>query len=80
MVLQGETGSVRTNALEGTIRAKNGILTDTMTKHSNTSAVLPMVTQVRIVRIDEAEMVLKWDVTAGTESATNEVVFRRIGR
>ncbi len=80
LVTQGESGPTRTNALEGTFQIKDGILTDTVTKHSNTNAVLPMITRARIVRIDEGEMVLKWDLAEGVESATNEVVFRRLGK
>jgi hypothetical protein len=80
LVTQRESGPTRTNALEGTFQIKDRVLLDTVTKDSNTNAVLPMITRARIVRIDEGEMILKWDMAEGVESATNEVVFRRLGR
>lgn len=80
LVTQRESGRVQTNTLEGTFQAEEGVLTDTVTKHSNTNAVLPMIARARIVRLDDAEMILKWDLAEGIEAPTSEVVFRRLGR
>jgi hypothetical protein len=49
-------------------------------KHNNTNAVLPMISRAHIVQIDQSQMILKWDTAEGVESATNEVVFRKLGR
>jgi len=80
IVRQGASGTTRTSDMEGNFQIQDGMLIDTMTKHSNTNAVLPTSTRTRIVRIDAREMVLKWESIEGEHSPTNDVVFRRIGK
>jgi hypothetical protein len=74
----GTSGSLRTNDLEGTMRVSAGMLIDTMTKHSNTNAVLPMSSRGRIVRFDGRELVLKWVPNQEMIFPTSDVVFRRV--
>jgi hypothetical protein len=65
-------GSIRTTRCEGIVEIKDGVVTDTMTKDSNTNALLPVSSPMRIVRIDERQLVLAWNFP------TNEVIFRRV--
>jgi hypothetical protein len=80
VVVHSESGPTRTVKIEGTLQVRDGVLIDTMTKHSNTNAVLPMSTRRRIVRIDEREMIVNWDSSLGLVSGTNELVLRRVGK
>jgi hypothetical protein len=64
---------LRKSGLEGTFQVKDGVLIDTMTKNSNTNAVLPMISRYRILRADDRELVLE----SKTSYSTNEVIFRK---
>ena len=60
--------------IEGTLEVRDGFVIDTMTKHSQTNAPVPVTNRQRIVRMDSREMVLNsphsWE--------TNLLVFRKI--
>jgi hypothetical protein len=78
IVTQGASGTTRTSDIAGNFQIRGGMLIDTMTKHSNTNAVLPTSMPTRIARIDDREMVLKWESIEGEHSPTNDVVFRKV--
>ena len=80
VVAHGESGVIRTADIEGKFQVRDGVLIDTMTKHSNTNAVLPRSTRARIVRINDREMVLNSESLGGQVSPTNDVVFRKVGK
>src|SRR6266446_4444592 len=44
VVAHGDSGVIRTADIEGKFQVRDGVLIDTMTKHSNTNAVLPRST------------------------------------
>ena len=63
--------------IEGTFQVKDGVLIDTMTKHSQTNAPVPTTFHERIVRMDRREMVLS-DESYLQNTATNTVVWRKV--
>lgn len=67
----------RTGNLAGTFEIKDGVLTDTMTKYSNTNLAPPMISRARVIRMDGRELVVKWEPVEGLEYPTNEVVFQK---
>jgi major membrane immunogen (membrane-anchored lipoprotein) len=70
-VVQHQDGSYRTHItgftdgsvhiLEGTMLAKDGVLIDTITNDNRTNEPVPRSSRVRIVRLNDHEMVLRWD-------------------
>jgi len=68
------TSGVLTGAIEGRYEINRGTLIDTMTKHSNTNAVLPSVSRAQIIRLDDQELVTQ------CEGMTNEIVMRKESR
>jgi hypothetical protein len=80
VIFQGQwDGVTRTSNLAGTFEVRDGILIDTMRKHSNTNAVLPRISRAHIVRFDERELVLKEEANNQQDVPTNEVGFRKVG-
>lgn len=70
-------GIMRTQDMGGRVKFTNGVLVDMTTRHSQTNAQLPMISRLRIVRLDDREMVLnEWSSDTG-ELLTNEYVYRR---
>lgn len=68
----------RTFSLAGYMKIRGGFLIDTMTKHSNTNAVLPTIFTNRIVRMNDTEIVMRMDTNAGSYMpSTTEIVFRK---
>lgn len=53
--------SVRNDRVSGSIQIKQGMVIDTVTKHSNTNAVLPWISRGRIIRFDDGELVVEWE-------------------
>jgi hypothetical protein len=77
VVVEGQSG-IRTADMEGRLQVKDGMLFDTMTKHSNTNAVLPRTDRSRIVRMSGRETVIHWESNQDMVVPTNDVVFRRV--
>jgi len=71
-VSQLTDNGIRTFELEGTWLIKDGILTDTITKHSNTNTHLPIVSRDLIIRLDDQELIVK-----AKERPELQVVFRK---
>jgi hypothetical protein len=74
IIRHGPSNAVRTTEMEGTFQVKDGVLNDTMTTHSNTNAPVPVGSRMRIVRMDNREMVLTYQ----DFYQTNTTVFRRV--
>jgi len=55
--------------VEGTFHLKDGMLIDTVLKHSNANAVLPMITRSRVLRIDSREKVCALGAESGNSWA-----------
>jgi hypothetical protein len=70
--------NVTVGGSEGSLIAKNGVLTDTMTKNSNTNVQTPQVVQWQIVHLDERELVMssKFNTDKGAFVKTYEKVER----
>ncbi len=73
-----EATVVRSNVTQrfsesGTILAKDGVLIETMTRHSSTNARVPLVNRKRIVRLDDRELVVQYEERPDLEPFT----FRR---
>jgi hypothetical protein len=78
VVLQSRwDGVTRTNDLAGRWEVRDGILIDTMTKHSSTNARLPMISRSRVVRSGRRELVINVETNGSGDFLTNEVVFRK---
>jgi hypothetical protein len=60
--------------IEGTQQIKDGYLIDTMTKHSNTNAVLPVILRARIIQFDDHQLVLQWE-----KMGTNQAILHKLG-
>ena len=60
--------------IEGTFLAKNGALVETVTKSSQQNEKVPFVVQGHIIRLNNQEMVAKWD----TKPVSVVVVARRV--
>ncbi len=71
--LDGLTNGV-TRRLEGTEQIKNGFLIDLCTYDSQTNTSVPRTNRFRIIRMNDHEMVLKWD------GNPYETVVRKIER
>ena len=54
---------VRSNRVSGIIQLKKDMFIDTITKHSNSNAVLPWTSRGRIIRFDDQEIVVEWEVS-----------------
>ena len=65
------SGDVRRIHFEGYLSVQSGILTETITKDSQPNTPVPRSSRARIIRIDDNEMVVRY------ESMANEVVFRK---
>src|SRR5260221_7266894 len=79
IITHGTSNSVRMFELEGKLLVKDGVLIDTMTKHSNTNAThLPVTYRGRILRADKRELVVNYGLDAGFQEATHETVMRKI--
>ena len=61
-------------SMEGTLSVRNGVLTMTTTKHSNTNAPNPFVQRGRVIRVNAHELVVRWD------DMPNETVLRKVDR
>lgn len=72
------TGTNRTCDLAGTWQVVGDVLIDTITNHSQTNAVLPILSRAQIVRLDGRELALKYEESKGATVATNEMIFRRL--
>jgi hypothetical protein len=75
----GTDGILRTSDLAGKFEVRDGMLIDTMTRHSNTNAPLPSTSRCRIVRFDGRELVITLDESVRGNLKTNEVVLRKQG-
>jgi len=51
----------RVVSLEGKLQLKHGVLLDTCTKHSDTNATVPFVAHGYIIRMNDREIVAKWE-------------------
>jgi hypothetical protein len=60
--------------IEGTFRVKNGELVETVTKSSQTNEKVPFVVHGKIIRLNDHEMVAKWD----TKPVSVIVVARKV--
>jgi len=49
------------SVIEGRWEVRDGVLVDTMLKHSDTNAVLPTTLRARIIKHSDQELVLQWD-------------------
>jgi len=71
-------GISRTQDMAGRIEVfSDGVLIDTMTRHSHTNAQLPIIHRSRIVRLNRREFAVNEETNNDGESLTNEVVFRK---
>jgi hypothetical protein len=70
-------GVTRTSNLAGRWEVRDGVLIDTITKHSQTNAILPMISSARIVRLDGRQLVLTYGSSNQGAFPTNEIVFRK---
>ena len=77
LVCHNASNATRTCEIEGTFQVKDGVLIDTITKHSQTNAPVPIVLRERIVRMDRWEMVLS-NESYLQNTATNTVVWRKV--
>lgn len=77
VVSHNASNATRAFEIEGTLQVKDGVLSDTMTKHSQTNAPVPITFHYRIVRMDRREMVLS-DESYLNNTATNTVVWRKV--
>jgi hypothetical protein len=70
--------NVTVGSSEGSLIAKNGVLTDTMTKNSNTNVQTPQVVEWQIIHIDRHELVIssKFNTDKGALVKTYEKVER----
>ena len=64
-------------SIEGTFRVEGGFLIDTPTRYSETNISVPPTSRVRIIRIDDRELVVDYEKNPGTYSPTNPPVFRK---
>jgi len=78
IIARGSSNEVRTFELEGTFRIQDGVLLDTTTKNSSTNAQVPNTSRARILRMDDREIVVRYEHVAGVEYPTNETVLRRV--
>jgi len=60
--------------IEGTFRVKNGALVETVTKSSQQNEQVPFVVHGQILRLNDQEMVAKWD----TKPVSVIVVARKV--
>ena len=60
--------------IEGTFRVNNGALVETVTKSSQKNEQVPFVVQGHIMRLNDQEMVAKWD----TKPVSVVVVARKV--
>jgi len=65
------SGGVKEGFIEGKYELKDEFLIDTMTKHSNTNAILPHTSKAQIVHYDDKGITLRW------EGSTNLSKLRR---
>jgi hypothetical protein len=70
-----EAHGVRKLTMKGTWIVKNGILIQTYTKSSQTNAHLPISDPLAIVRLDDRELVLRYD---GRRPEIIEMVYQRV--
>jgi hypothetical protein len=73
----GSDALIRTSNIAGTFQVKDGMLIDTILKHSNTNAALPIISKARILRVDADTMVIRYEPSDGFAAPTNDVVFRK---
>jgi hypothetical protein len=69
-------GTTRIFTLSGICDVRNGLLIDTITKHSQTDVPLPVISTSSIVRLDTHELVIKY--LPGQNAMTNEIIFRKV--
>ena len=62
----------KTFEIEGNWEIKDGVLIDTMTKHSQTNAPIPRTSRAQIIRRSDRELIAKW------EGMENEAVLRKV--
>jgi hypothetical protein len=77
LVSHNASNATRAYEIEGAFQIKDGVLIDTMTKHSQTNAPVPTTFHEGIVRMDRREMVLS-DDSYLQNTATNTVVWRKV--
>ena len=77
LTIPARTNGPRMVHMEGSWEVRDGALIDTITKHSQTNAPVPMVSTGLVVRIDERELVVTDDPQPGASVTTNLTVFRR---
>ncbi len=73
----GRTNGARSIHQEGTLRVKDGVFIDTVTKDSQTNAPVPSTNHARIASIDDQELVLDYVKIPGVVYPTNQTVFRK---
>jgi hypothetical protein len=76
LFLPGRTNGPRTIHQEGTWRVKDAILSDIITKDSQTNAPVPNTKYARIISIDDQNLVLDYVKIPGVVYPTNQTVFR----
>ncbi|MSU59919.1 MAG: hypothetical protein EXS35_17420 [Pedosphaera sp.] len=77
LVTHNSSNVVRTVEFEGTFQIQDGMLVDTVTKHSQTNGPASITTRERILRISPREIATTRSEDAATNSP-NETVFRKI--
>jgi hypothetical protein len=73
------TNGPRTIHFKGIFRVEGGFLIDTVTKDSQTNALVPSTNRSRIVRITGRELVLDYERLPGVVHPTNPIVFLKQG-
>jgi len=63
-----------TVTIQGRMRVNDGFIVDTCTKHSSTNARVPFVTHIRIVRMDDRELVVKPTIS----ESDKEIIFTKV--
>jgi hypothetical protein len=71
------SNGVRKVELQGSFRVEEGYLIDTTTKNSQTNAPVPTTERARIIRIDDAEIILEYEQHPWVNYATNQIVYTK---
>ena len=65
---------LRNIEMQGVMEIKDGVMIETVTKDTQTNGAVPRTSRAQIIRMDEREMVLRWE---GLES---DVILRRLNQ
>jgi hypothetical protein len=80
LMTHSSSNVIRNFTLEGTWKIKDGILIDTTTKHSITNVHLPLISNAKVLRLDDQELVLIDYNTSGVKDSRKETIFRRTAK